>query len=132
MRRITAGLLGLSLAAPAAAQDLGQVGRLLGDQLLPRAPQQQPNQDYERQRAYEQGRRDAEEERRSRGRRDDAYRDREDDRRRSAEGARRARDGERQRSDDASRRDRDYDRQRTDGSRGLADQRRPRRQSDDN
>lgn len=76
MRYVMAGLLGLCLAGSAGAQGLGDVGRSLGGELLQRVlPQQQPQIDprqeeylrREREReVYEQGRRDAEAERRLR------------------------------------------------------------------
>jgi len=90
------------LAGPAAAQNLGDVGRMLQEQVLPRQgpdPRQQ-----ERDRAiYEQGRRDAE--RRSDQRR---YDDRRRDEQRS----------DARRRDDNGRYRPDQDRRRGDGERG--------------
>lgn len=134
MRHVMAGLLGVCLAGPAGAQGLGDVGRALGDELLQRVlPQQQPQPQFdprreeylrrEREReAYEQGRRDAEVERR-----------REDWRRPEGErGQPTARGGrdydEDRRRDDARRPYYEPDSRREGAGRDFDDDRRPRRE----
>ena len=96
-----------ALAGPAAAQNLGDVGRMLQDQVLPRQapdPRQQ-----ERDRAiYEQGRRDSE-----RGSDQRRYQDRRRDEQRSD--ARRREDSDRYRAD--------QDRGRGYGERGREEER---------
>ncbi len=141
MRRVAIGLLGACLAGPAPAQDLNQIGRMLGDQLLPR---QDGAVDRD---AYERGRRDAEREavqrrderdvRRDLDRRDVDRRDvdrrnldrreldrRDVDRRRDEQRALAEREQERRRLDAGGRRDRnDFDRGR-DAERDAYDRRR--------
>lgn len=107
MRRImVAAAVGLVLAGPAVAQGLGEVGRLLQDQVLPRQGPD-PRQQQERDRGiYEQGRRD-EEARREEFRRREAGRDRDrrfegrrDDRRDDERRGEFRRDEERRRDED--------------------------------
>jgi len=107
MRVIVAAIVGLMAAGPAVAQNLNDIGRALTDQLIPRQ-QQQPNRDTN---AYEQGRRDQQEQSRREQdarRSDDRYR--EDDRRRGYEDKRRS----------------DYDRERAERERALAEDQRAR------
>lgn len=105
--------LGMVAAVPVMAQSLGDVGRLLQDQVAPRPNPGYPPPDRNRD-AYEQGRRDQEEQaRRERdARRDDHYRDQDD----------------RRRNEDARRYERDSDRQRAERERELAEERRAREQ----
>ena len=115
MRMYAAAALGLGLligAAPAMAQNLNDIGRQLQNQLLP-----QSNGGDRDRAAYEQGRRDQDEQAR---RERDARGGYENDRRRAEEDRRRV-DDRRQRADDRDQRDR-YDRQRpqSDLDRGRA------------
>ena len=105
MRITTAAVLGILVASPAVAQNLNDIGRALTDQLIPR--QQQPNRDAN---AYEQGRRDQEEQNR-----------RERETRRPDE---RYREDNRRRADDRPRSD--YDRERAERERSSTDDQRGR------
>lgn len=140
MRHVVAGLLGLCLAGPAGAQGLGDVGRMLGDELLQRVlpqPQGDPRQEeyLRRQRereAYEQGRRDAEAERlqRREERRRDDWRRRDEER--DDRGQPTARGGrgydEDRRRDDPRRPYYEPEYRRGDYERDPYDERRPRRE----
>lgn len=139
MRHVMAGLLGVCLAGPAGAQGLGDVGRALGDELLQRVlPQQQPQPQFdprreeylrrEREReAYEQGRRDAEVERRREERRREDWRRPEGERGQPT--ARGGRDyDEDRRRDDARRPYYEPDSRREGAGRDFDDDRRPRRE----
>ncbi len=74
-RTMVAAAMGLVLAGPAMAQGLGDVGRLLQEQVLPRQGPD-PRQQQERDRAiYEQGRRDEDARRQEQRQRREAERD---------------------------------------------------------
>ena len=122
MRRFFVVAIGVVLAVPAAAQSLGDVGRLLQEQVIPRQgpdPRQQ-----ERDRAiYEQGRRDSEERQREEHRRRDAERG--GDHRRY-EDQRRDERGDVRRSEEGDRFRRDQDRRRADEERARAEEQRAR------
>ena len=126
MRRIiVAAAIGLVLAGPAVAQGLGDVGRLLQEQVLPRQGPD-PRQQQERDRAiYEQGRRDEDARRQEQRQRREA--DRDGDRR--FEGRRDDRRGEVRRDDDRREEGRRDDGRRRDEDRFRAEQERnqPRR-----
>ena len=116
MRKFAVAAIGLALAGPAAAQGLGDVGRLLQQQIQPRQ-QPDPRQQDERDRAiYEQGRRDSEDARRQGERRHDAERGdyRQGDGRRTDERRRDIR-----RSDDPDGYRNDEDRRRGDGEQRI-------------
>lgn len=131
MFRKAAALMGMAMAlgaaVPAQAQNLNEIGRQLQEQVLGGRPT--PNPDAER-RAYEQGRRDAEQARREDGRNDwrrEEVRRNEEARQRDYDLRRREED-RRERAVDVQRRERDIDRQRED-RRTWSDEQRTRQDS---
>ena len=121
MRIVLASALGVMVSlgqvAPAMAQNLNDVGRLLQDQVLGGRPNQSPERERE---AYEQGRRDAE-----RQRQEQAMREREQRREPGREYGRR--DDERRdrgRYEATDRRERDLERERAERQRAYNDDQR--------
>lgn len=112
-RLVVLAALGLTLAGPAGAQNLNDLGRVLQDQVL--GPRSDPNRERD---AYERGRQDQADQ----NRRDGHERQRANDDRRRYE-------DDRRRFEEADRRQRDDDRFRADRQRAWEDEQRARQQS---
>ena len=80
MHKLLVAAIGVALSAPASAQNLGDVGRLLQEQIRPRQEPDQRQQEHDRA-IYDQGRRDAEDRRQDELRRQDEFRRHEAERR---------------------------------------------------
>lgn len=81
MRKLLVAAIGVVLSMPASAQNLGDVGRLLQEQIRPRQEPDRRQQEHD-QAIYDQGRRDSEDHRQGELRRHEADRRQFEDQRR--------------------------------------------------